>query len=625
MATRTITTRLALDGEKQFKDQMSSVNREMRGLREEMKLSESQFKGQANSVDALTDKQRVLSKQVEQQQEKVRALEGALEDASSAYGETDKRTDDFRQSLTRAQRELLEMNRELQDTEKYLDEAKRSASGTADSIDEFGKAVKDAGDDMGGGKMELSLENLVGSVGNLKGLLAGGAVGLEIGAITEIAGAVMDLEESTREWRAIMGGLEVSGEQAGYAAEETAEAYDYLYGVLGDAQTTATTVANLQAIGLEQAQLLEVIDMTTGAWNKYGDSIPIDGLAESINETIRAGQITGTFADVINWGSEELQTFGVALKENVEFAELDKKELEKLTEAQRAEYEATKEQYEAIEAWNQSVLDAKTSEDYFNLALQECETQADRTNLVLQTMSEQGLADAGQAYRDLNEDIVTANNSQNEVEQAWGQLGETVAPIADFFRGALADALGTVNDVTSGGIEMVQDLEKVFADAAQRFDEWVNSASWERMNRNIDKLNEKMKNTKWGDGTQVSSLMAMSATMDAIPHAHGLPNVPYDGYLAELHQGEAVLTAQEAELWRALQTANAQQRAGVTAADLQQISAATVNGISSAMAGGGGVGTIVLKMNVNGREFYSETIDDLRAVQRSSPEVTDDR
>lgn len=596
MATRTITTRLALDGEKAFKDQMSSVNREMRGLREEMKLSEAQFKGQANSVDALTDKQKLLQRQVEQQQEKVRALEGALSDASAAYGETDKRTDDFRQSLTRAQRELLEMNRELQDTEKYLDEAKKSADGTADSIDEFGKSLKDAGDDAGGG-LELSLDNLIGSVGNLKGLLAGGAVGLGIGAIKEIAGAVMELEESTREWRGIMGGLQVSSALAGYTAEETAESYDYLYGVLGDAQTTATTLANLQAVGLAQEDLMALIDMTTGAWNKYGDSIPIDGLAESINETIRAGQITGTFADVINWGSDELQTFGVALKEDTE----------------------------ANKEWNEAVMDAATSEDYFNLALQECQTEAERTDLILQTMTEQGLYGAGKAYRDVNEDIINANESQNQLEQAWGTLGETVEPIATFFRGTLADALGTVNGIVQGGIEFVEDLGIVFGDLNDKLNKWIESWDFSGVEAAIDRINEKAANTKWGDGTQVDSLMAMSANLDAIPHAHGLNRVPYDGYLAELHQGEAVLTAREAELWRSLQAANRQQAAGVTAADLQSVTAAAVNGISTAMAGGGGVNTIVLKMNVNGREFYSETINDLRAVERSTPEVTNDR
>ena len=63
--TRRISTELTLDGEKAFKDQMSSVNRELETLKTEMKLSEATFKGQANTVEALTDKDRILREEIE--------------------------------------------------------------------------------------------------------------------------------------------------------------------------------------------------------------------------------------------------------------------------------------------------------------------------------------------------------------------------------------------------------------------------------------------------------------------------------------------------------------------------------------------------------------------------------
>lgn len=283
------------------------------------------------------------------------------------------------------------------------------------------------------------------------------------------------------------------------------------------------------------------------------------------NETIRAGQITGTFADVINWGSEELNTFGVALKEDTE----------------------------ANKEWNQAVMDAKTSEDFFNLALQECSTEAERADLIMRTMAEQGLAEAGQAYRDVNADIIAANDSQNELDQAWGTLGETVAPIAEFFRGTLADALGAVNNVVQGGIEMVGDLGIIFSDLHDKINKWIESWDFSGVEAAIDRINSKAANTKWGDGTQLASAMAMASNMDAIPHAMGLNWVPYDGYLAELHQGEAVLTAQEADLWRALKEANRAQPAAVTAADIQSATSAMMGGFAAVSGGGGGADVVI--------------------------------
>lgn len=146
MPTRTITTSLQLDGEQEFKKQMSSVNNSLRTMKSEMSLLESEFKGQANSVEALTAKDKLLRQEHEQQAEKVRALEQAVKEASEAYGENDQRVDKYRQQLNNAKVELNRLDDELAKNDKYLDEAKQSADGCATSIDGYGKEVEDAGE-----------------------------------------------------------------------------------------------------------------------------------------------------------------------------------------------------------------------------------------------------------------------------------------------------------------------------------------------------------------------------------------------------------------------------------------------------------------------------------------------
>lgn len=530
MATRTITTRIALDGEKEFKQQLSNINSELRTQKSEMQLVEAQFKGQANTTEALTEKDRILRKEIEQQQEKVKALAQAVVDSATAYGDADKRTDGYRQSLNKAQRELIEMNRELEDTAKYLDEAKSSADGTASSIDGFGKKVGDT---------KNPLDDFKGALTNFKDILVGGAI---IGGLEAAKDAILDLEESTREYRQIVGTLEVSAKQAGYTAEETAEAYDRLYGVLGDAQSTATTLANLQAIGLKQGDLIALIDQTVGAWGRYGDSIPIDGLAEAINETIKAGQVTGTFADVINWGTKENESFGLTLKENTEFTELSKKELEKLTEQQREQYEAAKKQYEEVEKYNEELQDATTAEDKFNIALQNCQTEAERTDLVMRTLREMGLTEAGEAWRDVNQDIVTANDSQNRMEKAMGRLGEAVAPAANAIRNVAAGAIEYFAEVIDSAITLVQ-----------------NFLSWWDKFRAADNEVENRRAAMRGyteyhvvDTTGYASGPSDTSAWADGSHASGLDRVPWDGYTAELHKDEAVLSADEADWWRSM-------------------------------------------------------------------------
>ena len=391
MATRTITTRLAVDGETEFKRSLSEANSNLKVMRSEMSLVDAEFKGQANSMDALTAKNKILRREQEQQVEKVKALERAVKDAADAYGENDKRTDNYRQQLNRAKKELIDMNDALDENEKYLDEARKSADKCASSIDEFGREVKDAGDNLGDGG------GLLSQLGDLKGLLAGGAI---VAGAKAVGDAIIGIVEDTEEYRKIMGTLEISSQQAGYTADETAEAYKRLHGVLGDTQTAATTVANLQAIGLSQSDLITLIDAATGAWATYGDSIPIDGLAEAINETIQTGKVTGTFADVLNWAGE--------------------------------------------------------SEDDFNEKLAAANGTAERAQIVLDQLSSQNLPDAGQAWRDANEDVIKYNESQQNLDDAMAKLGERLAPVAAGIKNTFAGAVNIAIDTVDGWIEALQ-------------------------------------------------------------------------------------------------------------------------------------------------------------------------
>lgn len=530
MATRVISTSIKLDGEAEFKKQMSNVNSELKTLRTEMAYSEEAFKGQANTMEALTAKDKLLRREIEQQEEKVRALEKAVSDASEAYGDNDKRTDSWRQSLNRAKTELIKMNRELEDTDQYLDEAKRSADKTADSIDEFGREVKDAGDDLDG--VGGGLGTFMGKLDDLKGMLVGGGV---VVGIKELTGAILEVEESTREYRQIMGTLETSSAEAGYTAEQTAEAYQRLYGVLGDTQTAATTVANLQAIGLSQEDLMVIIDQVTGAWATYGDSIPIDGLSESINETIQAGQVTGVFADVLNW--------------------------------------------------------AGTSEDDFNKKLEATNNSTERANIVLLELAKQGLGSTGRAWRENNEDIVAINESQSELQEAMGRMGELLAPLAAKLVSFGADALGFVIDKVKAAVDWFQKLN--------------------------EKLNESEKQRIIAAGGTYYEPIDGS-------NANGLSYVPFDGYISELHAGEAVLTAQENRVWQQFKAGGYQTQTGVTAAELQAMLVGTVNALNS-QRGGGLPQEIDLRLKTDdGQTMGRWLVPFVRSEDKSNPEVMSD-
>lgn len=130
---------------------------------------------------------------------------------------------------------------------------------------------------------------------------------------------------------------------------------------------------------------------------------------------------------------------------------------------------------------------------------------------------------------------------------------------------------------------------------------------------------------------EVSSILseayAASGDVDG-SHAAGLAYVPYDGYIAELHQGERVLTAEEARAYiaRSMPSTYDIPRDNRTQMIGDMLSnAVNAIGTVSAGTGAGSKYVIELHMDVNGKEFYRDTIDDLRSVMKSNPEAVNDR
>ena len=384
---------------------LGDINKEIRSTQSQLRDVEKLLKLDPGNTELLRQKFDLLSRAVEQTETKLDALRQAEKQVQAQFERGEASEDQY----NALRREIIATENSLDSLRDQAKTTQRALMGIDEKpLEEVADAAEKAGNELEDAGKEAS------SFGDY----------LKAGAIVEgvkgIASAMSDLSAETEEYRRVMASLETSSERAGYTAEETEAAYRKLYGVLGDDQTAATTTANLQALGLAQEDLMELVDAAVGAWSAYGDSIPIDGLAESINETIRAGTVTGTFADVLNWGSKEGETFGIAMKEATE----------------------------ANEEWNAAVEDCETAEDYFNLALQSANSEAERQNLVMQALADQGLTKAGQAWQENNEDLIAANEAQAEFTDAAAELSARVTPVTTAVQEGINGILESLLDLT---------------------------------------------------------------------------------------------------------------------------------------------------------------------------------
>lgn len=425
--------KIGIDGEKKFRDEINNIVQQCKTLDSEMKNLTSSFDENDTSQEKLSQQSRILTEQIEAQTKRIELLQKGLRESANKFGEADTRTLKWKQAVQDATTTLNRMSKQLDDVnsametnaydqltrdiERQEEEVKRLRKEYQNAVLEFGGASDEAeklGQELSQASSELknsrsamkkaadaadeldnSLEDAGDSAGELKGGFAslGDIVGGNIIAdgIQSVVSGIKDLHEATVEYRTIMASLEVSSEQAGYTAKQTAESYDMLVGVLGDTQTAATTLQNLQALNLEQEDLNELITDSIGAWARYGDSIPIDSLAESITETAKTKTVTGTFADVLNWATGE--------------------------------------------------------EDAFNAELQNTQTEADAARLILDKLNELDLTQLGEDWIENNESLMEYNQSQQELQEAMAELGETVEPLLTVLAEGLTGILDLVNTV----------------------------------------------------------------------------------------------------------------------------------------------------------------------------------
>lgn len=395
-----IGARIGIDGEKSFRDSLSAVNAQLKNLGSEMKAVVSSFTGMEDSEESLTAQGKVLERSIQASADKISLLVGQSERAKAKLDQLAKELDDATRSFgtnsteaIRAQNAYNKQVRVVNNLESQINSATADMNKMKRQMDRLGKSADELSDDLKDAGREAEA---VGS--SFKDAFAGGVIA---GAVQSLVSGIASLVESTKEYNKIMGTLDVSSQKAGYSAEQTQQTYTQLYGVLGDNQSAATAAANLQALKLSQEQLIQMTDGAIGAWATYGDSIPIDGLAESINETVKAGAVTGSFADVLNW--------------------------------------------------------AGTSEDDFNKKLESTKTESERANLVLKELSDQGLMQAAEAWRVNNAELEAANRASAAWEQTTGRLGTALMPLTinvkNLGNALLTNLLNVMDGFQNGGVE----------------------------------------------------------------------------------------------------------------------------------------------------------------------------
>ena len=329
-----IKSQIILEGEKEYRSACKGINTSLREIGSEMKLATAEFGDNAESIDALTRKQDILKKSLEEQAKKAKAAEDALKKMRDGGIEpTNPAYQKMQTALNNTKADMVKIQKEIDDTSEKLKKSKIDWESVGDTVGKVGKAI-------GAGVA---------------------AMGAAIGAA---AGAFLGLAESTREARVNMGKLETGFTTAGHSAEDAKKTYTELYGILGDDGQATEAAAHLAKLTKNDKELATWTDIATGVYATFGDSLPIENLTEAANETAKTGAITGGLADALNWAGVSEDEFQASLDK----CSTEQERQALITKTLNGLYSDAAEKYREV---NGDIIDAQKATASLNSAMAE--------------------------------------------------------------------------------------------------------------------------------------------------------------------------------------------------------------------------------------------------------------
>ena len=182
-----------------------------------------------------------------------------------------------------------------------------------------------------------------------KSVVAAGA------AVSGLAAAFVALDGATEEYRIAQGKLNAGFQAAGFSADVARGSYRNFYAILGDTDTATEASQLLANMAKNEEEVTKWTRIAAGVHGTFGDSLPIEGLVESANETARTGKVTGVFADALNWVGIMEDDFNAKLEQTTDVSKRNRLIMDTLS----ASYDTAATSFYKN---NQQVIDARRNQ-----------------------------------------------------------------------------------------------------------------------------------------------------------------------------------------------------------------------------------------------------------------------
>ena len=351
--------------DKEFQDTVAGTKEALKQLEQESISLNKHLKFDPKNVEKLNQRLGSLQQQVKLNQSLVKKYNDELSQMDESEIGSDKWIS-LKKKIVDAESKIVQCNSYIKDTEDALKKVDSvSLSKLKSEIEETAKGAKDLGD---------GLKDKVTT------------------PILAVGAAALASTQATKEYREDLAKLEVNSNKAGGGLDATKQALKDLNAITGESDSNVEGLSNLLQAGFTDSNLTKVVDSLSGAVIKFPDTLKIESLSDSLQETLATGAATGQFGEL-------LDRMGIGA-------------------------------------------------DNFSEKLAKCKTQAQKQELVMKTLAESGLAEVNQAYRENNQSLIDNSNAQFDLNEQLSKLGARLEPFVAKITQFAADMLAWFNNLT---------------------------------------------------------------------------------------------------------------------------------------------------------------------------------
>ena len=406
---------------KQLGTELVEQNKKLNNYKKQQEEVEKAYRENGKTADELKNKlNQLASNGISKTSEEYKRYEKALNEVEKEMAGNKKASDDLKITIlnqqgavNKAEKEIKKYEESLKDVEKAEKLASKSGKSVEESLKEIAQEADQAKE-----KVNSLAEKLTsGLVTGLKGVVTAGA-----GAIA----AFLATGEASQETMEDMGKLEAAFETAGHTNEQAQKTYKQFVGILGETDQAVEAVNHLAKLTKSEKELAKWSSIATGIYATFGDSLAIEGLTESANETAKVGKVTGSLADALNWTTMSNDKWNEVLGKG------------------------SKQQ----KAFSKAIKEGLPIEDAFSAALSKTTSEQERATLITDALNAL-YWEAGENYRKVNGDLIMAREAQAELTNATAEMGRIATPIVNEIKFAFAEFLKEITPKVKEFVEKI--------------------------------------------------------------------------------------------------------------------------------------------------------------------------